>query len=103
MSRRDDLHYNSHQPRTMTTSFITETADQELNFSDLNAINGGGKKAKKKVGKWLEKTFGNGDGEHTFSDYADEVIKIITVVAGASGGNVHQPPGEDDPRPGVEY
>ena len=41
MRRRDDLHYNSHQPRTMTTSFINETADQELQLTDLQDLNGG--------------------------------------------------------------
>ena len=28
------------------------------------------------------KTFGNGDGEHTVGDYADEAIKIIKYIAG---------------------
>ena len=82
-----------------STARINETTDQELDLATLTAICGGGKQAKKKVGKWIEKTFGNGDGEHTFGDYADEAIKIITIIAGSAG--VHQEPGTEDPGPGV--
>ena len=88
------------------TSFINETIDQELQLTDLTTVCGGGKKAKTKAGKWIEKTFGDGDGEHEGSDYVDEVIKVITIVAGSgggNGGNVHQPPGEENPGPNVWY
>lgn len=84
---------------TQSTALINEITDQELDLATLTAISGGGKKAKTKVGKWIEKTFGNGDGEHTLGDYADEAIKIITIIAGSAG--VHQQPGTDDPGPGV--
>ena len=82
-----------------STALINEITDQELDLVTLTAICGGGKQAKKKVGKWIEKTFGNGDGEHTVGDYADEAIKIITIIAGSAG--VHQEPGTEDPGPGV--
>ena len=42
MSRRDDLHTTTHQRRTMTTAFITETVDQELQLTDLQQLNGAG-------------------------------------------------------------
>ncbi len=94
--------HNTHS--TMTTTFTTPLTDQELQLDTLATISGGGKKAKTKVGKWLEKTFGDGDGEHEFGDYADEVIKIITIVSGGKkAGNVHQPPGEEAPGPNVWY
>ena len=88
----------------MTTSFITETADQELDYSDLTAITGGGKgklkKALKKAGQAIEKVLGDGDGKHEISDYKDEVIWVIKKL---SGSTVYNPPGQGDPRPGVEY
>ena len=90
----------------MTSTFTTPLTDQELQLDALATISGGGKKAKTKVGKWIEKTFGDGDGEHEFGDYADEAIKVITILAGSGGGkgsNVHQPPGEDTPGPNVWY
>ena len=40
MSRRDDLHNTSYQLRTMTTAYIAETVDQELQLSDLQQLNG---------------------------------------------------------------
>ena len=84
---------------TQSTALINEITDQELDLATLTEISGGCKKAKTKVGKWIEKTFGNGDGDHTLGDYADEAIKIITIIAGSAG--VHQQPGTDDPGPGV--
>ena len=42
MSRREDLHTTTHQQRTMTTAFTTETVDQQLQLSDLQQLNGGG-------------------------------------------------------------
>ena len=84
---------------TQSTALINEITDQELDLATLTVISGGGKKAKKKFGKWIEKTFGNGDGEHTFGDYADELVKVITIVAGSAG--VHQEPGSEGPGPGV--
>ena len=41
MHGRDDLHNNSHQPKTMTASFISENKDQELSLQELQAANGG--------------------------------------------------------------
>ena len=91
--------HTTHKPMTQSTALINEITDQELDLATLTEISGGGKKAKKKVGKWIEKTFGNGDGEHTFGDYADELVKVITIIAGSAG--VHQEPGSEDPGPGV--
>jgi len=84
---------------TQSTALINEITDQELDLATLTEISGGGKKAKKKFGKWVEKTFGNGDGVHTFGDYADELVKIAGILIGAAG--VHQEPGTEDPGPGV--
>ena len=81
------------------TARINEITDQELDLATLTAISGGGKKAKTKAGKWIEKTFGNGDGKHTFGDYADEAVKIFKFIAKNTG--VHQEPGTEDPGPGV--
>ena len=81
------------------TARINEITDQELDLATLTAVSGGGKKAKTKAGKWIEKTFGNGDGKHTFGDYADEAIKVIKIIAGSGG--VHQEPGTEGPGPGV--
>ena len=82
-----------------STALINEITDQELDLVTLTAICGGGKPAKKKVGKWIEKTFGNGDGVHTFGDYADEAVKIFKFIAKNTG--VHQEPGTEDPGPFV--
>ncbi|WP_115119102.1 hypothetical protein [Synechococcus sp. UW105] len=82
-----------------STALINEITDQELDLVTLTAICGGGKKAEKKIGKWIEKTFGNGDGVHTFGDYADEAVKIFKFIAKNTG--VHQEPGTEDPGPGV--
>ena len=57
-------------------------------------------KSQEKVGKWIEKTFGNGDGEHTFSDYADDVLKVVGILVGASGV-FNKTPGSEGPGPGV--
>ena len=81
------------------TALINDITEQELDLATLAAISGGGKKAKTKAGKWIEKTFGNGDGDHTFGDYADEAIKVIEIIAGSAG--VHQEPGTEGPGPGV--
>ena len=103
----NDLPSSSNQSRTMTASFINETADKELQLDALTTISGGGKKAKSKVGKWIEKTLGDGDGEHEGSDYADDVIKFAGKVVGTiifkKAIGVHTPPGEAGPRLGVEY
>ena len=98
-SEGDLPNHDSHKTMTQSTALINEIKDQELDLATLSTISGGGKKAEKKIGKWIEKTFGNGDGEHTFGDYADEAIKIITIIAGSAG--VHQEPGTEDPGPGV--
>ena len=83
---------------------IAAMQDQELDFDTLQTISGGGREAKTKVGKWFEKTFGNGDGTHTIGDYVDDVAKLVILIAKKkSSGNVHQPPGEDDPAPGTWY
>ena len=71
----------------------------ELTLDQLQSISGGGKEAKTKLGKWVERTFGDGDGEHEGKDYVDEAIKVSTIIV----LGVHQPPREKDPRPGVWY
>ena len=53
------------------------------------------------MGKWLEKTFGNGDGEHTFGDYADEIGAIIIAIGKKKGGQVQQPPEGEEPEIGI--
>ena len=88
------IHHKSHKP--MSTTFTTDFTDHELQLNELAAISGGkgkkgkkdkkdkgkGKEAKKPFGKWIEKTFGDGDGRHEVDDYADEAIAIITVLIG---------------------
>ena len=74
--------HTTHKPMTQSTALINEITDQELDLATLTEISGGGKKAKKKFGKWVEKTFGNGDGVHTFGDYADELVKIAGILIG---------------------
>jgi len=89
---------------TQSTALINGIEDQELDFATLTTISGGGKEAKTKFGKWIEKTFGDGNGEHTFGDYADEVGKILIAIGTKkAGSNVHQPVGEKDPAPGTWY
>ena len=45
---------------------------------------------------------GDGDGTHEGSDYIDEAIKVVdAIIAGKGGSNVHQPPGSEEPGPGV--
>tara|TARA_B100000902_G_C26438206_1_gene494781 strand:- start:54 stop:287 length:234 start_codon:yes stop_codon:yes gene_type:complete len=74
----------------MTSTFTTPLTDQELQLDALATISGG-KKAKTKVGKWIEKTFGDGDGKHEFGDYADEAIKIIDIIASSGCGKGGKP------------
>ena len=83
---------------TSTTSHKPMT-DTELTLDQLQSISGSGKEAKTKLGKWVERTFGDGDGEHEGKDYVDEAIKVATIIV----LGVHQPYGEKDPRPGVWY
>ena len=91
----------------MTNSLTTDCIDQELQLDALTTISGGGKQAKTKFGQWLERTLGDGDGTHEGSDYADDVGKFFGKVVGTidfkKATGVHNPPGEDGPRPGVEY
>ena len=49
---------------TQSTALINEITDQELDLATLTEISGGGKKAKKKLGKWIEKTFGKSIQSH---------------------------------------
>ena len=91
----------------MTNSLTTDCIDQELQLDALATISGGGKQAKTKVGQWIERTLGDGDGTHEGSDYADDVSNFVGKVVGTiffkKAIGVHNPPGEDGPRPGVEY
>ena len=43
-------------------------------------VSGGGKEAKMKVGKRIEKTLRDGDGMHEGSDYIDEAIKVVRAI-----------------------
>ena len=99
MCRRETPPLQLTQPRTMTNT--------ELTLDQLHTINGGGREAKTKIGKWLEKTLGDGNGTHEGKDYADDVVKFAGKVVGMiifkGVVGVHQPPGESGPRPGVEY
>ena len=93
--------HTTHKTMTQSIARIDAIQDQELDFETLMTISGGGKEAKTKVGKWFEKTFGNGDGEHTFGDYADEIGAIIIAIGKKKGGSVHQPPGSEEPEIGT--
>ena len=69
---------------TMTYStFQNEAVDEALSLEELNDINGAGamdwlREKAKKVGDWVEKTFGDGDGVHEWEDdYRDEWEKIF--------------------------
>ena len=97
--RPPHLTHTKHKTMAQSIALINEITDQELDLSTLTTISGGGKEAKTKIGKWVEKTFGNGDGEHELSDYADEGVKFLKFLAGSAG--VHQEPGTEDPGPGV--
>jgi len=73
----------------MSTTFTTDFTDHELQLNELSSICGGkkdkkvkGKEAKKPFGKWLERTFGDGDGRHEVDDYADELLAVATVLLG---------------------
>ncbi len=44
----------------MTSSFIQETTDRELQIIDYSMVSSGGKDTKTKVGKWIEKPLGDG-------------------------------------------
>ena len=95
--------YTQHASK-MTTSFIAEMTEQELQIIDLTMVNCGGKKAKTKVGTWIKKNLGDGDGTHEGSDYIDEVFRVVgAIIAGKVGSNVNQPPGSEEPGPGVWY
>ncbi len=61
---------------------MSELEDMELTPEQLAFITGGGllswiKKTAKKVGDWIERTFGDGDGKHEISDYIDEIKDLI--------------------------
>ena len=89
--------HTTHKTMTQSIARIDAIQDQELDFDTLMAISGGGKEAKTKVGKWFEKTFGNGDGD----DYADEIGAIIIAIGKKKGGSVHQLPGSEEPEIGT--
>ena len=61
-------------------------------------LSGAGKEAKTKVGKWIEKIFGDGAVTNEAGDYFDEGIKVVgAIIAGNAGSNVHHPPGSEEP------
>ena len=79
----------------MTNSLTTDCIDQELQLDALATISGGGKQAKTKVGQWLERKFGDGDGTHE-GDYANDVSNFVGKVVGTiifkKAIGVHNPP-----------
>ena len=68
---------------TMTNSvFQNEAVEQALSLDELGAINGAGfwawlKEKVKQKSKDIEKKYGDGDGKHEWSDYADELEDIL--------------------------
>ena len=61
---------------------MSELEDMELTPEQLAFITGGGllswiKKTAKKVGDWIERTLGDGDGVHEWDDYKDEIKDLI--------------------------
>ena len=63
-------------------------------------LSGAGKEAKTKVGKWIEKIFGDGAVTNEAGDCFDEGIKVVgAIIAGNAGSNVnvHHHPGSEDP------
>ena len=61
---------------------MSELEDMELTPEQLAFITGVGfkawvKKTAKKVGDWVERKYGDGDGVHEWEDYKDEVKDII--------------------------
>ncbi len=87
------------------TNITFDSFDQELSLDDLNTISGGKngkgwakvKAGAKKVGDFIERTLGDGDGKHEFwDDYADDVFKAVVIVAGGGGNNVWGGPSEGD-------
>ena len=90
----------------MTNSFVSELTDQELSIQDLQAANGG-------VFLLLLSALlpgvanapGKGDDVYT-KPAIPEVIKTGSTLGesdGKAGTGVWQPPGEEDPGPGVWY
>ena len=61
-------------------------------------LSGAGKEVKAKVGKWIEKIFGDGAVMNEPGDCFDEAIKVVgSNIAANSGSNVHHPPGSEEP------
>ena len=88
----------------MTTSFMVERTDQVMEVIDLTMVSGCDNEAQTTVGKWIEKTLGDGGRTHEDSDYVDEAIKVVgAMIAGQGCSNVHQPPGSENPASGVWY
>ena len=92
-----------------THNTLKTMTNNELTLDQLQIISGGGdgegREAKTKIGKWIEKKLGDGDGTHEGSDYSDEVKKfggsMLGTIIGKAVFGVHQPPGEAGPGPGV--
>ena len=90
----------------MPTSFITETVDQELQLEELSEMNGG--LLLMLIAALLPGVAnapGEGDDVYTKPGML-EVIKTGSTLGesdGKAGTGVWQPPGEEDPGPGVWY
>ena len=65
---------------------MSELEDMELSLEQLEMISGGGwfKDQLKKLADWVECKLGDGDGEHEWSDYKDEVLVIVGWFLGKS-------------------
>ncbi|KZR63356.1 hypothetical protein [Prochlorococcus sp. MIT 1303] len=59
---------------------MSELEDMELSLEQLEMISGGGwlRDKIKQVLDWVERKYGDGDGVHEWSDYEDEIRKILT-------------------------
>ena len=87
-----DLRHLTHQQRTMTSSFINETVDQELQLTDLQQLNGawlvpaiciGTAGAAEAVGGWLLNDLWEANKE----DIADAIHDLISDEKGSENGN----------------
>ena len=87
-----DLHNSTQQQRTITSSFINETVDQELQLTDLQQLNGawlvpaiciGAAGAAGAVGGWVLNDFWEANKE----DIADAIHDLISDEKGSENGN----------------
>ena len=81
---------------------MSELEDMELSLEQLEMISGGGwlRDKIKQALDWVESTLGDGDGKHEWSDYKDEVKKIIDIIVPGPCDPIPGPSGPINPNPG---